>query len=84
MAIGQIVQLIELEVSEVELEDVVEAGMERDLQEAKASLEDAMRDCANMGKNCKMAQGLIVESNQKLDEQARALNDADYQEEAVC
>merc|ERR1712106_766769 len=53
------------------------AGMERDLQEVKASLEDAMRDRADMEKNCKMAQGLIVESNQKLDEQARALNDAD-------
>jgi len=53
------------------------AGMERDLQEAKTSLEDAMRDRADMEKNCKMAQGLIVESNQKLDEQARALNDAD-------
>merc|ERR1711910_49336 len=46
------------------------AGMERDLQEA-------MRDRANMEKNCKMAQGLIVESNQKQDELARALNDAD-------
>merc|ERR1712106_546077 len=53
------------------------AGMERDLQEVKASLEDAVRDRADMEKNCKMAQGLIVESNQKLDEQARALNDAD-------
>merc|ERR1719319_715528 len=46
------------------------AGMERDLEEA-------MRDRANMEKNCKMAQGLIVESNQKQDELARALNDAD-------
>ena len=27
-----------------------------------------MRDRANMEKNCKMAQGLIVESNQKQDE----------------
>merc|ERR1712110_1129806 len=53
------------------------AGMERDLQEARAGLEEAMRDRANMEKNCKMAQGLIVESNQKQDELARALNDAD-------
>merc|ERR1719237_1899130 len=53
------------------------AGMERDLQEARAGLEEAMRDHANMEKNCKMAQGLIVESNQKQDELARALNDAD-------
>merc|ERR1711936_1538525 len=53
------------------------AGMERDLAEARSGLEEAMRDRANMEKNCKMAQGLIVESNQKLDEMARALNDAD-------
>merc|ERR1719495_2197121 len=53
------------------------AGMERDLQEARSGLEEAMRDRANMEKNCKMTQGLIVESNQKLDELARALNDAD-------
>ena len=51
--------------------------MERDLQEARGGLEEAMRDRANMEKNCKMAQGLIVESNQKQDELARALNDAD-------
>merc|ERR1719298_215062 len=30
-----------------------------------------------MEKNCKMTQGLIVESNTKLDELARALNEAD-------
>merc|ERR1711962_1838183 len=53
------------------------AGMERDLQDARAALDDGMRDRANMEKNCKMTQGLIVESNQKLDELARALNDAD-------
>merc|ERR1719282_173001 len=53
------------------------AGMERDLAEAKSGLEEAMRDRANMEKNCKMTQGLIVESNQKLDELARALNEAD-------
>merc|ERR1711963_1268821 len=53
------------------------AGMERDLQEARAGLEEAMRERANTEKNCKMAQGLIVESNQKQDELARALNDAD-------
>merc|ERR1719486_1886461 len=44
---------------------------------ARAGLEEAMRERANMEKNCKMAQGLIVESNQKQDELARALNDAD-------
>ncbi|MAD25700.1 MAG: hypothetical protein CMO44_16190, partial [Verrucomicrobiales bacterium] len=53
------------------------AGMERDLQEARAGLDEAMRERANMEKNCKMTQGLIVESNTKLDELARALNEAD-------
>ena len=53
------------------------AGMERDLAEEKTGLEDAMRERVNMEKNCKMTQGLIVESNQKLDEFARALNEAD-------
>merc|ERR1712242_78914 len=53
------------------------AGMERDLQETRGGLEEAMRDRANMEKNCKMTQGLIVEANAKLDEHARALNEAD-------
>merc|ERR1739846_140665 len=53
------------------------AGMERDLQETREALDEAMRDRANIEKNCKMTNGLIVESNQKLDELARALNDAD-------
>jgi len=53
------------------------AGMERDLQEARGNLEEAMRNRSNTEKNCKLAQGLIVESNQKLDELARALNEAD-------
>ena len=52
------------------------AGMERDLQEARGGLEGAMRDRANMEKKCKMSQALIVEPNQKLDELARALNEA--------
>merc|ERR1712083_108442 len=50
-------------------------GMERDLHEAREALDEAMRDRANIEKNCKMTNGLIVESNQKLDEMARALND---------
>merc|ERR1719430_1923397 len=53
------------------------AGMERDLGETRAALDEAMRDRANIEKNCKMTNGLIVESNQKLDELARALNEAD-------
>merc|ERR1712156_746255 len=36
-----------------------------------------MRERANFERNGKMPHGLIVESNQKLDEMARALNEAD-------
>merc|ERR1719411_2296288 len=53
------------------------ANMERDLQEVRASLEEAMRDRANHERNGKLTQNLIVEANQKLDEMARALNEAD-------
>merc|ERR1712158_54207 len=53
------------------------ANMERDLGETRTGLDDAMRERANIEKNCKMAQGLIVEANQKMDELARALNEAD-------
>merc|ERR1712142_1085708 len=53
------------------------AGMERDLMDARAGLDETMRERANMEKNCKMTQGLIVESNTKLDELASALNEAD-------
>ena len=48
-----------------------------DLQETRAALDEAMRERANMEKNCKMTQGSIVEANTKLDEMARALNEAD-------
>merc|ERR1712126_503598 len=53
------------------------ANMERDLSDARATLDDGMRERANIEKNCKLTQGLIVESNTKLDELARALNEAD-------
>merc|ERR1712112_396173 len=53
------------------------ANLERDLGETRASLDDAMRERANIEKNCKLTQGLIVESNTKMDELARALNEAD-------
>merc|ERR1712223_1640982 len=53
------------------------AGMERDLQEARATLDEAMRERANHERNGKLTQGLIVEAHQKLDEMARALNEAD-------
>merc|ERR1712165_52810 len=53
------------------------AGMERDLQDCRGSLDEAMRERANFERNGKMTHGLIVEANQKLDELARALNEAD-------
>ena len=53
------------------------SNMERDLQEARTGLDEAMREKANHERNGKLTQGLIVESNQKLDEMARALNEAD-------
>ena len=51
--------------------------MERDLQDCRAGLDEAMRERANFERNGKMTHGLIVEANQKLDELARALNEAD-------
>ena len=53
------------------------ANMERDLQEARSGLDEAMRDRANHERNGKLTSALIVEANQKLDEMARALNEAD-------
>merc|ERR1719436_1815818 len=53
------------------------AGMERDLQEARAALDESMRDRANHERNGKLTAALIVESNVKLDDLARALNEAD-------
>merc|ERR1711902_326631 len=59
------------------------ACMERDLQEARANLEDAVRAKAEMDKNGKLLQGSIVDSHQKLDELARALNEADSQKKRL-
>jgi myosin heavy chain 6/7 len=53
------------------------SNMERDLQETRAGLDEAMRDRANHERHGKLTQSLIVEANQKLDELARALNEAD-------
>merc|ERR1711899_622515 len=52
-------------------------GMERDLQEARAALDEGMRDKANHERNSKLTAALIVEANQELDDMARALNEAD-------
>merc|ERR1712184_190974 len=40
------------------------SGMERDLQEARQGLDEAMRDRANHERNGKLTQGLIVEAHQ--------------------
>merc|ERR1739842_172857 len=47
------------------------AGMERDLQDCRCSLDESMRERANLERNGKMTHGLIVEANQKLDDMAR-------------
>ena len=51
--------------------------MERDLMEAKTNLDDSIRERANMEKLSKVNASTVVEANQKLDEIARALNEAD-------
>merc|ERR1712110_1348522 len=43
------------------------AGLERDLQDARCDLEDAVKGKAEMDKNGKLLQGSIVDSHQKLD-----------------
>ena len=53
------------------------ANMERDLQEARTTLDESMRDRAAMERTGKLTHGLIIEASQKLDEMARALNEAD-------
>lgn len=53
------------------------SNMERDLQECRTTLDEAMRERANHERNGKLTQGLIVESNLRFDELARALNEAD-------
>merc|ERR1719347_1030831 len=59
------------------------AGMERDLQEARSTLEDGVREKSELDKNGKLLQGSIVDTNQKLDEMARALNEADSQKKRL-
>merc|ERR1712045_678670 len=43
------------------------AAMERDLMDTRGGLDEAMRERANMERNCKMTQGLIVEANTQLE-----------------
>ena len=53
------------------------ANMERDLQETRTTLDESMRDRAALERTGKLTHGLIIEASQKLDEMARALNEAD-------
>jgi myosin heavy chain 6/7 len=53
------------------------AGLERDLADARANLEDAVKGKAELDRTGKLLQGSIVDANTKLDEMARALNEAD-------
>ena len=52
-------------------------GLERDLADARANLEDAVKGKAELDKQGKLLQGSIVDSNTRLDEMARALNEAE-------
>merc|ERR550519_2889022 len=53
------------------------AGLERDLADARANLEEAVKGKAELDRNGKLLQGSIVDANTKMDELARALNEAD-------
>merc|ERR1719436_403101 len=53
------------------------AGLERDLADARGTLEDAVKGKADLDKTGKLIQGNIVDANTRLDEMARALNEAE-------
>merc|ERR1712112_608443 len=53
------------------------ANMERDLQDTRADLEEAVKGKADLDKTGKLIQGNIVDANTRLDEMARALNEAE-------
>merc|ERR1719193_2338914 len=53
------------------------ANMELDLRDARCDLEDAVKGKADPDKSGKLLQGNIVDANTRLDEMARALNEAE-------
>merc|ERR1712036_42409 len=53
------------------------ANMELDLRDARCDLEDAVKGKAELDKTGKLLQGNIVDANTRLDEMARALNEAE-------
>merc|ERR1719348_1432935 len=54
-----------------------EANMELDLRDTRLDLEDAVKGKAELDKAGKLLQGSIVDANTRLDEMARALNEAE-------
>merc|ERR1719251_478285 len=53
------------------------AGLELDLRDARLDLEDAVKGKAELDKQGKLLQAAIVDSNTRVDEMARALNEAE-------
>merc|ERR1712088_163800 len=53
------------------------SGLELDLRDARMDLEDAVKGKAELDKQGKLLQASIVDSNTRLDEMARALNEAE-------
>merc|ERR1719419_247491 len=53
------------------------ANLELDLRDARLDLEDAVKGKAELDKTGKLIQGQIVDANSRLDEMARALNEAE-------
>merc|ERR1711935_705171 len=53
------------------------ANMELDLRDSRCDLEDAVKGKAELDKTGKLLQGSIVDANTRLDEMARALNEAE-------
>ena len=53
------------------------AGLELDFRDAHLCLEDTVKGRAKLEKTGTLLQGSIVDSNSRLDERARALNEAE-------
>merc|ERR1719412_3135161 len=53
------------------------ANMELDLRDTRCDLEEAVKGKADLDKSGKLLQGSIVDSNTRVDEMARALNEAE-------
>ena len=57
--------------------EIEKAKLVQDLHESRATLDEAVRDRANYERNGRHTEVLIVEANQKLDDIAHALNEAE-------